>query len=720
MKQAIAYIVDILPALGHLHELGLLYCDFKPDNVIQTASSLKLIDLGGVYRMDDRASPIYGTAGYQAREIAQSGPTVASDLFTVGRALAVLCTDFRGHQGTYRYTLPPAAEVPQFASCDSLYRVLERATAADPADRFQSADDMADQLLGVLHQVVSAEKGTPQPRTSRRFTAEAGRATTGLDWRSLPTPLVEADDPGSVLLASLDAVEPDVLVELQRSLPDYSVEVDLRLARALIDAGRPGDAGGVLSGIEQHVAATDGGWDWRVQWYRGTVALSAGCTESAQAHFDAVYRLLPGELAPKLALGFTAEAAETAPPRCRGTRSCPGRIPPSRRPCSGWRAAHAALGDRAGAIAAYGRIPATSSAHVDAQVAEVGQLLDVDGAVVGVPDVLRAAAIVEGLPQGHDRRDRLSAAVLEAALDGVRRGSTPPDPDVLVLSHPLTERGLRLGLEATYRAVAHHAVTTEERIAWVDRANRDPTEVAAVSLDVLLRCSRCGHSGLADDEFCEACGAAVSGPRDVLRHHLEVDQGTAAGVSDRGLVHRRNDDALFVDVAGPSAAVAVVCDGVSTAAAPQVAAQVAAEAAGGGLSEAVRARTGVGSTRLGCPGVDGHSGGRGPERGRCHPLLALRRRCRPVVHDRGRALGRPGHHARLGGRQPRLLGERVRLGTAHPGPLLGPAAGGHRPHDGARRPRRTAGPMPSRAGWAPTRRGTLSRRRRSARGTPER
>ena len=93
---------------------------------------MKLIDLGGVYRMDDATSPIYGTAGYQAPEIARTGPTVPSDLFTVARTLAVLCTDFRGYRGTYRYTLPPAADVPLFVEHDSLYGFLERATAAAP------------------------------------------------------------------------------------------------------------------------------------------------------------------------------------------------------------------------------------------------------------------------------------------------------------------------------------------------------------------------------------------------------------------------------------------------------------------------------------------------------------------------------------------------------------------------------------------------------------
>ncbi len=69
-------MLEILPALGYLHRSGLVFCDFKLDNVIQTQHSLKLIDLGGVYRMDDASGPVYGTAGYQAPEIASLGPSV--------------------------------------------------------------------------------------------------------------------------------------------------------------------------------------------------------------------------------------------------------------------------------------------------------------------------------------------------------------------------------------------------------------------------------------------------------------------------------------------------------------------------------------------------------------------------------------------------------------------------------------------------------------------
>jgi serine/threonine protein phosphatase PrpC len=64
--------------------------------------------------------------------------------------------------------------------------------------------------------------------------------------------------------------------------------------------------------------------------------------------------------------------------------------------------------------------------------------------------------------------------------------------------------------------------------------------------------------------------------------HQEFDLGLAAGVTDRGLRHERNEDALALAVAdtdaGP-AVLAVVCDGVSSTACPDRAAQAAAQGA---------------------------------------------------------------------------------------------------------------------------------------------
>ena len=183
----IASVLEIVPAL--------LFCDFKIDNVIQTRHSLKLIDLGGVYRMDDPSGSVFGTVGYQAPEIASSGPSIASDLFTVARTLAVLCFDFRGYQSNFRFTLPPQESVPVLARYDSLYQLLLTGTAPDPDDRFQSAEEMADQLYGVLREVVSDEEGRTVPAASKLFTGPVRGGNERPEWPALPRPQVDRDDP---------------------------------------------------------------------------------------------------------------------------------------------------------------------------------------------------------------------------------------------------------------------------------------------------------------------------------------------------------------------------------------------------------------------------------------------------------------------------------------------------------------------------------------------
>ncbi len=120
---------------------------------------------------------------------------------------------------------------------------------------------------------------------------------------------------------------------------------------------------------------------------------------------------------------------------------------------------------------AYERIPESSGAHQAAQVAEVDLLLAHDGDGVDMADVRRAAAIVERLSLDREQRDRLTVDILEAA-HGALSGNGTAHSAAPVLGHALTDRSLRLGLEAAYRAAARHASTSAERIALVDRANQ--------------------------------------------------------------------------------------------------------------------------------------------------------------------------------------------------------------------------------------------------------
>ncbi|MGW1653138.1 tetratricopeptide repeat protein [Streptomyces atratus] len=180
VEQACAYGIEALEALGHLHSRNLLYCDFKVDNAIQTEDQLKLIDMGAVRRMDDDESAIYGTVGYQAPEVAEAGPSVASDLYTVARTLAVLTFDFQGYTNVFVDSLPDPDNIEVFRTYESFYRLLVRATDPDPARRFASAAEMAEQLTGVLREVVSLQTGRPRPALSTLFGTEVRVTDTQL------------------------------------------------------------------------------------------------------------------------------------------------------------------------------------------------------------------------------------------------------------------------------------------------------------------------------------------------------------------------------------------------------------------------------------------------------------------------------------------------------------------------------------------------------------
>jgi serine/threonine protein phosphatase PrpC len=95
-------------------------------------------------------------------------------------------------------------------------------------------------------------------------------------------------------------------------------------------------------------------------------------------------------------------------------------------------------------------------------------------------------------------------------------------------------------------------------------------------------------AGVSPEGYCEFCGRKVPSGRD----REELDVGPAAGVTDRGLRHARNEDAMALAatrVSGEPVALAVVCDGVSSAPRSDEASLSAVRAAAGWLLSAVRA-----------------------------------------------------------------------------------------------------------------------------------
>ena len=306
---AVAYIVEIAPALGYLHEQGLAYCDFKPDNVMQSDEQLKLIDLGAVVAMDDDDATIFATPGYVAPEIGSTGATVATDVYTVGRTLAVLVMDVPQQNGRFVEQLPGPTTTPVLAQHESLYRAIVRATDPEPQRRFASMEEMADQLTGVLHEIAAADGTSVEPKKSNHFSPQRGVYGAGRDLSiepaeviaALAVPVVDPNDPGSAILATTSGTPPAQLeyaLKLARSGAHQgtssSIEVPLRLVRAALETGAPADARKRLAELSPRLSG-----DWRLPWYSGQCALLEGDFDRAAADFDEVLATLPGELPPK-------------------------------------------------------------------------------------------------------------------------------------------------------------------------------------------------------------------------------------------------------------------------------------------------------------------------------------------------------------------------------------------------------------------------------------
>ncbi|MYW65780.1 tetratricopeptide repeat protein [Streptomyces sp. SID8379] len=538
VEQACAYGIEALEALGHLHSRNLLYCDFKVDNAIQTEDQLKLIDMGAVRRMDDDESAIYGTVGFQAPEVAEVGPSVASDLYTVARTLALLTFDFQGYTNVFVDSLPDPDNIEVFRRYESFYRLLVRATDPDPARRFASAQEMAEQLTGVLREVVALQTNRPRPALSTLFGPEVKVTDTELFGRldgdvsrfgvrqipvrarsrkqaalpgvpaqpthpvqpalppsptslvkplptvatslALPVPRVDPGDPNAGFLAGLMASAPGELIAALHAAPAGSPELRLRELRARLEMGELDSAARGLAALE-----ADHPDDWRVVWYRGVAALAIGDHANAALSFDAIYDAFPGEPAPKLALGVCAEILGQLDNAAEYYRLVWATDPSYVSAAFGLARVQLAAGDRGGAVRTLESVPESSIHYTAARVAAVrarlrGRMAESVNGVPLLDDLTAAAGQVEALDAfGLDavRREQLSTEVLGTALDWVlsgRQGSGQPAGPVrtVVLGNDLDERGLRLGLERSYRTLARLAQRGEERIELVERANR--------------------------------------------------------------------------------------------------------------------------------------------------------------------------------------------------------------------------------------------------------
>ncbi|MEV6693739.1 tetratricopeptide repeat protein [Micromonospora sp. NPDC051196] len=498
LDHILAYGHEILAALDYLHRRGLLYTDMKPDNVMRTADRIKVIDLGGVRREDGGYGGLVGSPDFLVgmEELQTRGATARSDLFALGRTLAELFTHHT-----------PAPDTPGAAGdalgVESFRRLVARAAHPDWTRRFATAKEMSEQLLGVLREIVAGTRDQRQPEPVSLFQPSARLLDAGLGlvpplhtWTGmqdrawldtgcptawvvalgLPVPRPDPDDPAAGELATIDAPDAQSLLNKLTTVRHASVEVELRRCRAHLELADPRAAVDALTGAAT-LLGPRAEVDWRFTWHRALIALAADRIGEASREFDAVYADIPGEIAPKLALGYCAERDGDGVLATRYYTAVWRRDPFQASAAFGLARLRLTATDRAGAVAILDEVPALSRHHDAARIAAVRVLASrLAGGLPGVADLneaVRRLALLhlDGGERNGESRDRLTAAIREAVLDLIRSGNATGLARGRVLGTPPTERGVRELLDRSYRALAQQAHRAEEHNVLIDRAN---------------------------------------------------------------------------------------------------------------------------------------------------------------------------------------------------------------------------------------------------------
>jgi serine/threonine-protein kinase PknG len=302
VAEAIAYIQGILPAFTYLAKLGLVYCDVKPQNmmleVLKDGSRVvKLIDLGTVIKYEPHPPDVYGTHGFYAPE-AVKAPSPKTDLYSICRTLAFLVTDM--DLASPVFGLPSIEAYQAFREYPVLYRLLAKGTHTNQQRRFHSAEQLDDQLAGVLRQIVGGQPG--QPPISRLFISGMLTTTGKLGLRG-EAALDESDPAHNLLQAGDRALRSGNYTgalgfyrQASRS-NRKSIDAHLRQAEVLIEQQ---DRERARVAIEKARTLLPG--NWKVTWYTARLCEASGLLRDATDHYSELVAELPGELAPQLAL----------------------------------------------------------------------------------------------------------------------------------------------------------------------------------------------------------------------------------------------------------------------------------------------------------------------------------------------------------------------------------------------------------------------------------
>ncbi|HHV10396.1 MAG TPA: serine/threonine protein kinase [Clostridiales bacterium] len=139
--------IQLCDLIHYLHSLEppILYVDLKPDNIILSDMTLKLVDFGSAIPRDTAGNHpgYYATVGYAAPELySKMKVDERCDVFGIGMLLYYMAT------GCYiRSDSPSIPNIDLVAGCSvQLKHIINRCLKSNPAGRYASVDKLAVQL----------------------------------------------------------------------------------------------------------------------------------------------------------------------------------------------------------------------------------------------------------------------------------------------------------------------------------------------------------------------------------------------------------------------------------------------------------------------------------------------------------------------------------------------------------------------------------------------
>jgi serine/threonine protein kinase len=188
VETALHFALEIAEALDFAHSQGVIHRDIKPANILVTDDGHAKIADFGVARLNHtlatHTGEIFGSPAYMAPEQLTRGQADArSDLFSVGVMLYSMITGFRPFQGnsaeTVCFKVMNVEPVPvtsfQTEVHPGLDRIVSRAIAKDPDERYQSGAELARDIRDFLtSNNIAIETNGPLPAWATQTSRQLG------------------------------------------------------------------------------------------------------------------------------------------------------------------------------------------------------------------------------------------------------------------------------------------------------------------------------------------------------------------------------------------------------------------------------------------------------------------------------------------------------------------------------------------------------------------